>query len=369
MVKSRHIGLVIVAALCSLVVASQTQAAVTRRVPFFGLWQGGAYNDDNSRKFSHCAAWASYRSGITMLVAVDRQYGWRIGFTNPAWNLTLGRDIPLTISFDGAAPWAGVANVIDRQTAKVEMQTSSALINSFRQAYGMTIEAEGQTFRFALDGTSRLMVDLARCVTNSLAIERGELPQTFVESTPTQPPAKPAAPTTAVTPNPAPANTQAARLEFQIAATRIASNLLLQAKIPNARLLSTTEVPAGLQGRGAVWTSDVGMGTVDVLPASVGKDVQQTASYILLDDAGSCKGDFASSRASELVDNRVLVKATSMCTDSSGPRTFRYFIMQIDQATFAVYSLAGNGASFSTQSGMQEADFQAAAVRATFSTK
>lgn len=49
-----------------------------------GNWQGGAYTDDNSGNFTHCAAGASYQSGIYFLVLVDAAGHWRLGFSHQA---------------------------------------------------------------------------------------------------------------------------------------------------------------------------------------------------------------------------------------------------------------------------------------------
>lgn len=304
-----------------------------------------------------------------MFVGVDRNYGWGLLFSNPAWNLAQGTNIPLVISFDSSAPWSGTANVIDSHLAKVPMQANSTLINLFRGARMMNINANGQRLGFALDGTSRLMIGLSRCVATALAVEHGDPPPTFAEA-PSAPPTRSVAPSA----NPAPQTIRTAELETEVAATRIATNLLLQAKLPNARLLSATETPSGLKGRGAVWTSDFGLGAVELLSAATGKDPQQVASNMLSGDAGQCKGDFASSRSSELVDGRILTKANSLCTDSTGTRTYRYFILQSDQVGYVVYALAGPDAARGSNVGaggspaptMRDADFQTAAVKAAF---
>jgi hypothetical protein len=247
------------------------------------------------------------------------------------------------------------------------MQTDSTLIGLFRGARLMTIGVGGQNFGFALDGTSRLMVGLSRCVAAALAIERGEPPPTYSDAAP--PP-----PTRTVNPPapqaPIPQTNRSAELELEMAATRIATNLLLQAKLPNARLLGIPETPDSLKGRGAAWTSDAGFGAVELLSAAAGKDAQMVASSILADDASHCKGDFASGRSSDLVDSRIVTKVTSLCKDSDGARTFRYFIFQAEPAGYVVYALSGaSGGGAASQVPMQDTDFQAAAVKAAFSAR
>jgi len=344
-------------------------AARTRQVPFSGNWQGGAYSNDQTGQFSHCAAYAPYKSGIAMFVAVDRQFSWRLLFTNQSWNLTVGRSIPLIITFDGRAPWTGTATATDVHAVRVEMVADSSLVQSFRAAEVMRIDASGRTFSFALSGTSRLMVDLVRCVNNSLAIERGDLPRTFQESEPVQVATRSATPPP-ISPSP-PAAGNAVQLETEMAATRIATNLLLQAKLPNAHMLSPADTPDALKGRGAAWASDVGGGAVELLPASAGKDSPQVATSILAADAARCKGDFVSGRSSDLVDNRIVVRATSVCKDSEGARGFRYFILQGEPAGFVVYALSNpvSPSSAAPVTSLSDADFQTVAVKAAFSSK
>ena len=55
-----------------------------------GNWKGGAYTDDKSGAFSHCAAAASYQNGIIFLVSVGQDYSWTLGFAHENWKLTPG---------------------------------------------------------------------------------------------------------------------------------------------------------------------------------------------------------------------------------------------------------------------------------------
>src|SRR6185437_9913204 len=68
-----------------------------------GNWQGGAFTDDKSGAFSHCAASASYQNGIVFLVSVGQDYSWTLGFAHESWKLTPGQGFPLALTFDGQA--------------------------------------------------------------------------------------------------------------------------------------------------------------------------------------------------------------------------------------------------------------------------
>jgi len=158
-----------------------------------------------------------------MTVMIGRNGGWFLGFGDPAWNLGVGTDIPVSMTFDGQAPWSGTAHALTAQMVDVPMAENSALITAFRAAYQMQVYAEGRSFAFNLNGTSRLMVQLAHCVQTALAIERGVAPPHYAEAPerPLNPPAPP------ISTNGPPQDAS-----FELEATRIASNLLLQANPP-----------------------------------------------------------------------------------------------------------------------------------------
>jgi hypothetical protein len=68
---------VVVATLLSSLIAI---SAAEARGPYgsfnVGNWKGGAYTNDRTGAFSHCAAGAGYDSGIYFMVTVDQGAGW-----------------------------------------------------------------------------------------------------------------------------------------------------------------------------------------------------------------------------------------------------------------------------------------------------
>jgi hypothetical protein len=91
-----------VAVLLSTIFASSNADA---RGPYgsisVGNWQGGAYTNDQTGSFTHCAAGARYASGVFFLVMIDHNGGWSLGFMHERWKLTTGEAFPLTLTFDG----------------------------------------------------------------------------------------------------------------------------------------------------------------------------------------------------------------------------------------------------------------------------
>lgn len=309
--------------------------------PFSGEWSGGAYGDSQTGQFSYCVAGVSYRSGIYMDVMVDRSFNWALGFASSSWDLRLRQTIPLVASFDGGPAWALTAYPVTQHLVSVPMADNSALIDDFRGAYTMSVRAEGETFGFDLTNTSALIPELVQCVRSALAVTPGQ----------------PSAPGAA----------SGASLELE--ATRIASNLLLAAKLPDAHLLPLSQTPAGLRGHGVAWTSDDGSGAVELLPATAGEGPQNVGSRLIESDARACKGDFGSGRSSALVDNKVVTKVFTACRAPQGASIVRYFIVQGTGGEFIVYALFGDATGGASPHGSPLADptFQGSAVAAAYS--
>ena len=129
-----------------------------------GNWHGGAYSDDKSGAFSHCAAGASYQSGIYFMVSIGQDSSWTLGFSHNDWQLTPGKPFAMALTFDGQAAINVEAMPIGAHLVSVAMPTNSALIGQFRKAKVMTAFAAGHLFQFTLTQTAQLLPSLANCV-------------------------------------------------------------------------------------------------------------------------------------------------------------------------------------------------------------
>ena len=157
-----------VAAIATLLSAILANSIANARGPYgsisIGNWQGGAYTNDQTGAFSHCAAGARYASGIYFLVTIDGNGGWGLGFMHEQWKLTPGQAFPLTLTFDGQQPFNVHGVPIADKLVRVSMPSNSSLISQFRRAKAMTAYTQGQLFQFNLDQTGQLLPVLANCV-------------------------------------------------------------------------------------------------------------------------------------------------------------------------------------------------------------
>src|SRR5690348_5771843 len=98
-----------------------------------GNWIGGAFTDDQTGQFSHCAATAAYQSGIIFVVMIDGTPSWSLGFAHDSWKLTQGEAFPIALTFDGNPPVNVRGIVVGDKLVRVPMPDTSALIKQFRK--------------------------------------------------------------------------------------------------------------------------------------------------------------------------------------------------------------------------------------------
>jgi S1-C subfamily serine protease len=154
----------VIAAVCLFVAPSVSSARGPYGSINVGNWQGGAYTNDKTGSFSHCAAGATYESGIHFVVSVSDNFTWKLGFAHEKWQLTLGAAFPIALTFDGQ-PAINVQGLpLGSNLLSVEMPANSALISQFRKAKFMTAFAQGQMFQFSLAQTAQLLPTLVSCV-------------------------------------------------------------------------------------------------------------------------------------------------------------------------------------------------------------
>jgi hypothetical protein len=305
-----------------------------------GEWKGGAYTNDTTNAFSHCAAGAPYRSGIFFLVSINVNAAWSMGFIHQSWQLAKGETIPITLTFDGRAPFQVFGNAFETTFVAVQMPNKSDLIRQFRKATTMSAYAKGQLYQFNLKNTSLLLPALAQCVETQ---KRGLTAAMHLrpQPGPKTPPAPPATPSVSSLRSDPPTGSQ----ELQLEAVQLATNFILKTRLQNPSVLSRAETPAEFASFGAAWKSDEATGTVKIIPGGEGIKGIDVAAAVAVGDSKACKGKFASGRVSELVDDEIVFRGFASCDDSAGARTAQYFIVPRKRGGFVMFSVTANALS------------------------
>ena len=128
-----------------------------------GAWNGGAYTDNNTGAFSHCAAGSAYASGVSLIVSQTASNSWLLGFGSSAFHFTKGDTLPIDVTFDGQVQAKLFATANSAVLISAVMPPNVA--QTFQKSSLMVAVARGTPLQFNLSSTGPLLAALANCVT------------------------------------------------------------------------------------------------------------------------------------------------------------------------------------------------------------
>lgn len=153
----------VIACLFQAVIVSIAHAAGPFGTIHVGAWNGGAYTDDNTGAFSHCAAGSEYASGVSLIVSQTASNAWLLGFGSTAFHFTKGDTLPIDVTFDGQFQARLFA------TANSAILVSAILppnvARTFQKSSLMVAVTRGTPLQFNLTSAGPLLAALANCVT------------------------------------------------------------------------------------------------------------------------------------------------------------------------------------------------------------
>ncbi|MGV7212595.1 S1C family serine protease [Bradyrhizobium sp. UFLA05-112] len=128
-----------------------------------GNWIGGAFSNDESGAFSHCAATAPYANGVILVVAQNAAGSWLLSFASPGYKFNKDENAAIDVTFDGQeqARVFATANRSDMLTAIMPPN----VVRSFQKASLMVATAGRTVLQFQLTSSGPVIAALANCVT------------------------------------------------------------------------------------------------------------------------------------------------------------------------------------------------------------
>jgi S1-C subfamily serine protease len=153
----------LISALASTLLSSDAFAAGPFGTIHVGNWGGGAYTNDTTGAFSHCAASANYLNGVSLGLSQNAEGTWNIGFASPTWNLPEGQSSPVDLTFDGKSQFRVFTTSTHQKliTAILPAPALSALRKSHLMVAGSSSEHPVQ---FDLGMVGKLVPIIANCV-------------------------------------------------------------------------------------------------------------------------------------------------------------------------------------------------------------
>lgn len=152
-----------VACVLQVVLAGMANAAGPFGTVNTGNWIGGAFTNDQTGAFSHCAATAPYANGVSLVVGHNVAGSWLLSFASPGFKLTKGENVAIDVIFDGQeqARLFATANAPNMLTAIMPPNVT----RTFQKASLMVATAGRTALQFQLTSTAPVIAALANCVT------------------------------------------------------------------------------------------------------------------------------------------------------------------------------------------------------------
>jgi len=271
-----------------------------------GAWHAGAYTATSSREFSHCAATASYKSGILVTFSISRNFVWSMGFSNSAWNLVPGSEFDIGFTVDDMPPIFAKAMALHASRIDVTLDDSVELFKRFQRGYLLKVATTKTVFQFDLKDTSKLLPTLLYC-----AQQKGASPA-VASSNPFEGKG---------TSTPRKDDDAATIAEANI----FAANLLSLAGVSNFTLLGPTE-HTNIKGQ-ARWYDGSTFGTINVFPSATPGEIKEIGAILIGRDARECKGTYLSGAIPE--DGRgAAARVFTTCQVGEKPITAYYLAVR-----------------------------------------
>jgi hypothetical protein len=336
-------------------------------------WSMGAYTNDQTGRFSHCAASAQYRNGLLLLFSVTESFQWSIGFSNQDWNLRQGREVDVDFRIDGGRNHSIRANAVTNRLLRGRLPDSVELFNQFRLGLRMVVSLnDNAPVTFNLTDTNVMLTEILQCArkykdytdrrdnrrneserdfgpntrddrrpsSNERAGSDGSFRERSDDNRVARTPERNEAPRPDRETTPPPANTPALgpTPESRKEATEIATDILRRANF-TFEFQKPEELTGNLRDKyDAVWRADGVLGTLRIVS---GSNIGKIRGELIADDANSCKSKFASGALPAMSGSQ----SQTIFTSCEGDNPWSVYYIAVPRRKGGIYllGLAGTG--------------------------
>lgn len=152
----------IVASLLQLGIAGAANAAGPFGSVNVGNWIGGAFSNDQTGAFSHCAATTPYANGVILVVSQNAAGTWSLAFASPGYRFNKGENAAIDVTFDGREQARLYATAYQSNMLTAIMPLN--VVRTFQKASLMVATAGRAVLNFDLTSTGPVIAALANCV-------------------------------------------------------------------------------------------------------------------------------------------------------------------------------------------------------------
>ncbi|TQF36135.1 serine protease [Bradyrhizobium sp. UNPF46] len=153
----------IVASLLQVGIAGVAHAAGPFGSVNVGNWIGGAFSNDETGAFSHCAATAPYLNGVILVVGYNSVGTWSLAFASPSYRFKQGENAAIDVIFDGQEQARLFATANQPNMLTAVMPTN--VVRTFQKANLMVATSGRTVLNFDLASAGTVITALSNCVT------------------------------------------------------------------------------------------------------------------------------------------------------------------------------------------------------------
>ena len=346
-----------------------------------GGWDVAAFTDDNSGRFTHCAASARYKSGILLLFSVSDTFQWSIGFSSPEWELRPGRDFNVDYRIDGGRVNNARGIAANTRLIRATLPDSVELFNQFRYGSRLVVSVDDRTpVNFDLTNTNAMLTEVLRCAqkykgqanrpSNQRESEREGARDPGPRSDNVRPPAnrnsgigsdgsyrersddnrvarvpdredevrrprqqEPTQPMADTPVGPTP--------ETRAEATQIATDILRRANF-TFEFQKPEQLTAGQRDRSdVVWRAEEFLGTLRIFPEARADTIEKIRSDVVSADTAACKGKLDTGTLPTAADSKSVTMFTA-CKGEQAMSTY-YIILPRRKGGIYLLGILGSG--------------------------
>jgi len=303
-------------------------------------WTMSAYTNDETGDFSHCAIYARYRNGLLLLISVDRDDDYTLGFSGEALSFERSSEVPVDVSVDGRVV-GRTAFAIDTDHISLFIAKGAPIIRRLKRGRRITARIDGETYLFDLENSAYALERAEDCVADHL--RRGS--RSEPKRTARADPEATTGPATDIATGPDRTGNTGDRLATHLEATILSANLLAGLPLDDWRLLAPDTIPQFAERYDAFWRSEEVIGGVMLfLPGSETVTATSLRRDIVSDDAASCAGNFTSAQAATSAPGTHFVVS---CSAIDAPWSSFYSIVERPRGGHVVFATASVGADLS----------------------
>lgn len=153
----------LVAVALALAAPFAANAALIEKIKV-GNWEGGAYNDDNTKAFLSCTVGTTFVNGTYFSISSYALGGTGIGIFSPALKLQLGTPISGSLKIDDRYFTTFEGRVIADAGFSVSFAESDPIFEALRRGRLLTVTSSVGAVQYDLTDTARALTALKDCV-------------------------------------------------------------------------------------------------------------------------------------------------------------------------------------------------------------